>query len=128
MPHSPFVELLKEYEGLSNCKRRHVSCLLIRNGQVVSIGVNGSRWPLGCARPNEMGNCGCTHAEVMAGIALREREAPDAAYISAAPCEPCAKVLANIGVKHVYFIEDSRPMAEGFAVLDLAGIGHTKIG
>jgi deoxycytidylate deaminase len=51
---------------------------------------------------------------------------PHWAFVSRAPCERCAKVLVDIGVKRVFYFEDSRPMREGFLVFDRAGVVYAK--
>jgi deoxycytidylate deaminase len=111
----------------SNCERGQVGCVLADGvGELLSVGQNGSKHPKKCQRPEEMGNCGCLHAEVRAVINLRGK-LPYIAVCTLAPCERCAKVLAEAGVSHVYFEEESRVTEEGYAVFREAGITLSQI-
>lgn len=129
-PRSPLGMLLGyaiAAKNGSNCERGKVGCVLAdKDGDLLSVGQNGSKHPKKCQRPEEMGNCGCLHAEVRAVINLRG-QLPYIAVCTLAPCERCAKVLAEAGVVSVYYQEESRVLEEGFVVFRNAGISFAKI-
>lgn len=121
------VDRLRELETHSTCQRRHVACIFVSDsGEVVAEAYNANSPYPTCERPAEQGNCGCIHAEVRA-LANFSGGGVCSVWISAAPCAPCAKVLTLVKPTVVFYLEESHPMLEGFAVLDAAGILHVKV-
>lgn len=114
---------------VSCCERgKHACTLVSREMRVVSIGYNGpaARLRNNCLRPDEPGStgrgCGCVHAEVNACIQPRS-EQPFYAFCTAAPCEACAQVLINAGVRTVVFDRMTDSGVAGKKLLTLAGVG-----
>ena len=110
----------------SACDRASHACVITdTNLDVVSIGYNGPERGAEhtCAREEE-GNCGCVHAEANALVKPQRQVDAKIAFITAQPCERCAKLLVNAGVVMVVFSEGHRPYPEGLSVLDRAGIAY----
>lgn len=127
-----FEEIMNNTIGMARvscCERgKHACTLVTRELKVVSTGYNGpaSRLPNSCLRPGESGatgrGCGCIHAEVNACI--QERGAvPFYAFCTAAPCEACAQVLINVGIRTVVYDKMTDSGSNGKRLLQLAGVG-----
>lgn len=97
----------------ATCDRKHVGAVIVRDRTVLSTGYNGSlRGHDHCddvGHVMENGHCVATvHAEANAIIqAAKNGVAIDGAelYTTASPCWSCFKLLANAGIRRVYFGE-----------------------
>lgn len=92
-----FASFGKEVATLSCCKRHTCGVVIFdhRCRNVLSIGYNGPASGLpnnSCT--NEVGNCGCVHAEINALLKLRSNE-PAILYTTVAPCWNCARAIIN---------------------------------
>ncbi|KAG4305794.1 hypothetical protein PORY_000704 [Pneumocystis oryctolagi] len=102
----------------SNCMKRRVGCVLVRNQRVISTGYNGTPRGFvncnqgGCKRCNEgQGNghnlesCLCLHAEENALLeAGKERIANDSVlYCNTCPCLTCSVKITQLGVREVVY-------------------------
>ncbi|QSL65051.1 hypothetical protein MERGE_002356 [Pneumocystis wakefieldiae] len=102
----------------SNCMKRRVGCVLVRNKRVISTGYNGTPRGFincnqgGCKRCNEDGGSGqdlktclCLHAEENALLeAGKERIADDSVlYCNTCPCLTCSIKITQLGVREVIF-------------------------
>ncbi|CAO3696189.1 unnamed protein product [Umbelopsis ramanniana] len=104
----------------SNCMKRRVGCILVRDSRVIATGYNGTPKGLrncnegGCQRCNDATPCGtgldrclCMHAEENALLeAGRERVGPGKGvilYCNTCPCLGCAIKIVQTGVKEVVF-------------------------
>jgi len=108
-----FMNIAKEVATRSTCDRKHVGALIIRDKTILSTGYNGSvRGMPHCDDVGHMmedGHCVATiHAETNAilqaaknGVMIDKAEV----YITASPCWPCFKMLANAGIKKIYYGE-----------------------
>jgi len=108
-----FMNIAKEVATRSTCDRKHVGALIVRDKTILSTGYNGSiRGMPHCDDVGHMmedGHCVATiHAETNAilqaaknGIMINNSEV----YITASPCWPCFKMLANAGIKKIYYGE-----------------------
>lgn len=97
----------------STCDRKHVGAVIVRDRTILSTGYNGSiRGMPHCDEVGhlmENGHCVATiHAEANAvlqaaknGVRIEGAEV----YITASPCWSCFKMLANTGIKKVYYGE-----------------------
>ena len=108
-----FMNIAKEVATRSTCDRKHVGALIVRNKTILSTGYNGSI--RGIPHCDEVGHmmenehCVATiHAETNAvlqaaknGVMVDKGEI----YITASPCWPCFKMLANAGIKKIYYGE-----------------------
>jgi len=107
------MNIAKEVATRSTCDRKHVGALIIRDKTILSTGYNGSvRGMPHCDDVGHMmedGHCVATiHAETNAilqaaknGVMIDKAEV----YITASPCWPCFKMLANAGIKKIYYGE-----------------------
>ena len=108
-----FMNIAKEVATRSTCERKHVGAVIVRDRTILSTGYNGSiRGMPHCDEVGHMmenGHCVATiHAEANAvlqaaknGIMIDKAEI----YITASPCWPCFKMLANSGIKKIYYGE-----------------------
>ena len=108
-----FMNIAKEVATRSTCDRKHVGALIVRDKTILSTGYNGSiRGMPHCEEAGhlmENDHCVATiHAEANAvlqaaknGVMINTGEI----YITASPCWTCFKMLANAGIKKIYYGE-----------------------
>jgi len=119
-----FMMIAIQAAARSTCDRKHVGAVIVRDKSILSTGYNGSvRGMPHCDDVGHMmdsGHCVATvHAEANAIIqAAKNGVAIDGAdiYVTASPCWPCFKLIANSGIKRVYYLEFYRDQH----VLDVA--------
>lgn len=111
--HTYFMNIARQVATRSTCGRKHVGAVIVRDKRILSTGYNGSiRGLAHCDEAGHMmegGHCVRTvHAEANAivqaacnGVAIDQSEV----YITASPCWNCFKLLANAGVRRIYFGE-----------------------
>ena len=97
----------------ATCDRKKVGAVIVRDKNILSTGYNGSLSGLPHCEENghEMENDHCVrtiHAEANAivqaarnGVAINKSEI----YITASPCYTCFKMIANAGIRRIYFGE-----------------------
>ena len=108
-----FMNIAKEVATRSTCDRKHVGAVIVKDRTILSTGYNGSiRGMPHCDDVGHMmedGHCVATiHAETNAILqAAKNGVMIDGAeiYITASPCWPCFKMLANAGIKKIYYGE-----------------------
>ena len=108
-----FMNIAKEAATRSTCDRKHVGAVIARDKTILSTGYNGSiRGMPHCDEVGHLmedGHCVATiHAETNAilqaaknGVRLEGSEV----FITASPCWSCFKMLANTGIKKIYYGE-----------------------
>ena len=110
-----FMRIAQQVASRSTCDRKHIGAVIVRDKTILSTGYNGSiRGLPHCDEVghmmDEQGNhCVRTvHAEANAvvqaaknGVKIDEAEI----YITASPCWDCFKLLANAGIKTIYYGE-----------------------
>ena len=108
-----FMNIAREVSTRSTCNRKHVGAVIVREKTILSTGYNGSIKGLphcdevGCEMVD--GHCvRTTHAEANAivqaaknGIQINQSEI----YVTASPCYDCFKLIANAGIKIIYYDE-----------------------
>ncbi|KAJ2770859.1 Deoxycytidine monophosphate (dCMP) deaminase [Coemansia nantahalensis] len=104
----------------SNCMKRRVGCILVKDHQIIATGYNGTPKGVtncndgGCPRCNAGTPCGvsldhclCIHAEENALLEAgrgRVRSAQDVVlYCNTCPCLGCAKKIVQVGVRVVVY-------------------------
>jgi dCMP deaminase len=111
--HQYFMNIAREVATRSTCPRKHVGAVIVRDRRILSTGYNGSLKGLahcddvGCLM--EDGHCIATvHAEAnailqaaMNGVRIEGGEI----YTTASPCWNCFKLVANAGIRAIYFGE-----------------------
>ena len=108
-----FMNIAKQVATRSTCERKHVGSVIVRDRIILSTGYNGSiRGMPHCDEMGHMmenGHCVATiHAEANAVLqAARNGVRIECAevYITASPCWQCFKMLANAGVKKIFYGE-----------------------
>lgn len=130
-----FMGIAQQAATRSTCPRKHVGAVIVRDRTVLSTGYNGSLRGLphcedsGCVM--EDGHCITTvHAEANAilqaaknGIAIDGSEL----YTTASPCWNCFKLIANAGIRRIYYGEFYRE-ARSVEVAQQIGIELVDIG
>ena len=105
----------------SNCRRRQVAAVIVKDNRIISTGYNGTPKGIkncnegGCRRCNSdvpsghsLDECLCSHAEENAitqaafhGISVKGATL----YTTFSPCLMCAKMIINSGITEVIFNE-----------------------
>ena len=108
-----FMNIAKQIATRATCDRKHVGSVIVRDKTILSTGYNGSiRGMPHCddvGHLMENNHCVATiHAEANAilqsaknGTSIEGAEI----YITASPCWNCFKMIANAGIKKIYFGE-----------------------
>jgi len=108
-----FMNIAKQVATRSTCDRKSVGAVIVRDKTILSTGYNGSiRGMPHCDEAGHMmenGHCVATiHAEANAvlqaaknGVKIEGAEV----YITASPCWSCFKMMANAGIKKIYYGE-----------------------
>ena len=108
-----FMNIAKEVATRSTCDRKHVGAVIVRNKTILATGYNGSIGGLEhCDEAgHEMVNGHCVrtiHAEANAivqsarnGVNIDKGEI----FVTASPCYDCFKLIANSGIKKIFFGE-----------------------
>jgi dCMP deaminase len=115
-----YVNIAKEVGSLSHCERSKVGAILVKDGNIISMGYNGT--------PKGFDNC-CEdtvfidgesklvtkkevlHAEMNAVLkAARTGNSVEGStlYITLAPCIDCSKYLLQSGIRRVVYLEEYR--------------------
>jgi len=108
-----FMQIAKDVSTRSTCDRKFVGAVIVRDKMILSTGYNGSiRGLPHCdtvGHEMENGHCVRTvHAEANAIVqAARNGAAIDGAdiYVTASPCYNCFKLIANSGIKRIFYRE-----------------------
>lgn len=130
-----FMNIAREVATRSTCDRKHVGAVIVRDKTILSTGYNGSvRGLPHCDEDGHMmedGHCVRTiHAETNAIIqAAKNGTAIDGAtiYVTASPCWPCFKTIANAGIRRIVFMEFYRDQRI-FDVSKALGIELVELG
>jgi dCMP deaminase len=102
-----FMQIAFASKARSNCMKRAIGCVIVKNARIISIGYNGTPrsmencFEMGCTRCNEctpegqlLETCLCMHAEESAILLIGGKEANGALlYTTTFPCFWCAKVI-----------------------------------
>ncbi|HEX4999379.1 MAG TPA: deaminase [Terriglobia bacterium] len=117
-----FMDIATVVASRSNCMKRHVAAIIVRDKRVISTGYNGTPRGTrncnegGCPRCNNMAasgtqldECLCSHGEENAivqasyhGVSVKDA----VIYSTFAPCLMCAKMIINSGIREVVFNAD----------------------
>lgn len=108
-----FMDIARQVAARATCDRKSVGTVLVRDRTILSTGYNGS--VRGLPHCDDVGhdliNDSCArvvHSEANA-VALAARQGARlegaTAYVTASPCWPCFKLLANAGIARIVFGE-----------------------
>ena len=114
-----FMEIAQVVALRSNCSRRHVAAVIVKDRRIISTGYNGT--PRGIRNCDEgscprcsgstpsghsLDECLCCHGEENAivqaayhGIAVKDATL----YTTYSPCLLCAKMIINAGIREVVY-------------------------
>jgi dCMP deaminase len=116
-----FLEIACLTSKRSNCIKRQVGCIIVKDNRILSLGYNGTPqntlncFEGGCTRCNiknlEAGNnldlCMCIHAEENALLYVSKNELENSImYITLSPCIGCVKKILQCKIKKVIFIDN----------------------
>ncbi|OQA84665.1 MAG: tRNA-specific adenosine deaminase [Lentisphaerae bacterium ADurb.Bin242] len=116
-----FMQIAQVVALRSNCSRRHVAAVIVKDRRIISTGYNGTPRGIknccegGCPRcssntpsGNGLEECLCCHGEENAivqaayhGIAVKGATL----YTTFSPCLLCAKMIINAGIAEVVYRE-----------------------
>lgn len=123
---SRYMRMARIWAENSYCKRRQVGALIVKDGQIISDGYNGT--PSGfenvCEDDNNVTKPYVLHAEANAitKVARSSNSSENATlYVTASPCIECAKLIIQAGISRVVYGEKYRIM-DGVDLLKRAGI------
>jgi dCMP deaminase len=138
-----FMNIAKVVASRSNCMKRKVAAIIVRDKRVISTGYNGT--PRGTRNCNEGGcprcntlaasgtaldECLCSHGEENAivqasyhGVSLKDA----IIYSTFAPCLQCAKMIINSGIREVIYNMDYPLNESAFRLFQQAGVFIRKL-
>jgi dCMP deaminase len=111
--HTYFMNIAHQAATRSTCDRKNVGAVIVRDRTILSTGYNGSiRGMPHCDEVGHLmedGHCIATvHAEANAiiqaaknGVRIEDAEI----YTTASPCWNCFKLIANAGIRTIYYGE-----------------------
>jgi dCMP deaminase len=138
-----FMNIAKVVASRSNCIKRKVAAIIVKDKRIISTGYNGTPRGTrncnegGCPRCNRMAasgtdldECLCSHGEENAivqasyhGVSLKD----SIIYTTFAPCLMCAKMIINSGIHEVIFNMDYPLNESAFRLFQEAGILIRKL-
>jgi dCMP deaminase len=133
-----FMKIAQVAALRSNCVKRKVAAVIVRDKRVISTGYNGTPrgtkncFEGGCPRCNNLADSGtkldeclCSHGEENAitqaayhGVSVKDATL----YTTFAPCLMCTKMIINAGIREVVYNKDYPLNASSFALLQEAGV------
>ncbi|KAL2196427.1 cytidine deaminase-like protein [Corynascus similis CBS 632.67] len=134
---SYFMALASLAAQRSNCMKRRVGCVVVRDKRVISTGYNGTPRGLrncgegGCGRCNAaqgsghgLATCLCIHAEENALLEAGRERLRDGAvlYCDTCPCLTCSIKIVQVGVGEVVYSQGYSMDQETAAVFREAGV------
>ena len=121
-----YLKMALEWGKLSQCKRKQVGALIVKDRMIISDGFNGT--PTGfdncCEDENGETKWEVLHAEANAilKVASSTQSAKNATlYITLSPCVQCSKLIHQAGIKRVVYAKNYRD-ASGLNFLEKAGV------
>ena len=133
-----FMEIAKVTALRSNCVKRKVAAIIVRDRRVISTGYNGTPrgtkncYEGGCPRCNNLADSGtrldeclCSHGEENAitqaayhGVSVKL----GTLYSTFAPCLTCTKMIINAGIREVVYNQDYPLNETSFKLFEEAGV------
>ena len=125
-----FLEMAYVFANLSKAKRRKVGCIIVKDGQVISNGFNGT--PSGFNNRCEVNDV--TKPEVLhagSNALMKIARSTNSSigstmYLTCSPCFECAKLIIQSGITRLVYKEDYRK-EDGIDLLRLTDIIIEKI-
>lgn len=133
-----FMKLAMVASLRSNCVKRKVAAVIVRDKRVISTGYNGTPrgtrncFEGGCPRCNDLADSGtrleeclCSHGEENAiiqaayhGVSVKD----GVLYTTFAPCLTCTKMIINAGIVEVVYNQDYPLNETSFHLLQESGV------
>lgn len=101
-----YMNIAYEVAQLSRCNRKKVGAIIVKDGNIVSFGYNGT--PRGFCNECEENNVTkdeVIHAEMNAILKAGKDAQGATMYVTMSPCIQCAKTIKQSGLKCVVFDE-----------------------
>ena len=138
-----FMEIAKVVAMRSNCMKRRIAAVIVKDKRIISTGYNGTPRGIkncnegGCPRcgaidasGKDLGECLCSHGEENAivqaayhGVSVKG----SALYTTFSPCLMCTKMIINAGIAEVVY-QGNYPFLElSLKLLEQAGVTVRKI-
>ncbi len=138
-----FMRIARIVALRSNCVKRKVAAIIVRDRRIISTGYNGTPRGVrncnqgGCPRCNSLApsgtrldECVCSHGEENAivqaayhGIAIKDA----VLYTTLSPCLQCTKMIINAGIREVVFSAEYPLGGSAQAILAEAGLVCRKL-
>jgi dCMP deaminase len=138
-----FMNIAKVVASRSNCMKRKVAAIIVKDKRIISTGYNGTPRGTrncnegGCPRCNSLAKSGtnldeclCSHGEENAivqasyhGVSLKDA----VIYSTFAPCLMCAKMIINSGIREVIYNMEYPLNENSFGLFREAGIVVRKL-
>jgi dCMP deaminase len=138
-----FMGIARVVSLRSNCVKRRVAALIVKDKRIVSSGYNGTPRGVtncnegGCPRCNGFGRsghgldeCFCSHAEENAitqaayhGVSIKDA----ALYTTFSPCLMCTKMIINSGIREVVYDAHYPLVDVALRLLKEAGVKTRKL-
>lgn len=121
-----YLRMALEWAKLSHCSRRKVGAILVKEGQIIADGYNGTPSGFDNCCENEHGETHwyVLHAEANAimKVARSVNSARNSTlYLTMSPCRDCSKLVHQAGIKRLVFINGYKDMC-GVDFLKEAGV------
>ncbi len=137
-----FMEIARVVAMRSNCSRRHVGAVVMRDNHILSTGYNGTPHGVkncfagGCPRcagkvksGSHLEECLCVHAEQNAicqaalyGTSLQG----SSIYVTLSPCLTCAKLIINSGIEEVVYDGEYEFLDTVKEIFESSGVKYRK--
>jgi len=139
-----FMGIARMVASRSNCLKRQVAAVLVRDQRIIATGYNGT--PRGAPNCNEGGcprcaafgpsgtrldECLCSHAEENAitqaafhGVIVRDATL----YSTLSPCLTCTKMIINAGIREVVYDAHYPLASQALGLLQSCGVVVRKLG
>lgn len=138
-----FMGIAKAVAMRSNCMKRKVAAVIVKDRRIISTGYNGTPRGVkncsegGCPRCNSvepsgkgLGECLCSHAEENSIVQAAYHGVPikgSTLYTTFSPCLMCTKMIINAGIMEVVYNLDYSLTEISFQLLQEAGISIKKL-
>lgn len=126
-----YIQIASIIAESSHCARNQVGALVVKDGNIIAFGYNGTPrgFPNKCEDIHGNTLPEVLHAESNAITKLaRSQEDCEGAdlYTTLSPCFECAKLIIQSGIKAVYYLDEYRN-TEGLDLLEKSNVKVIKI-
>jgi dCMP deaminase len=127
-----YMDIAERFAQVSECQRLKVGAIVVKNGSILAHGWNGT--PSGyktnaCELEDGTTSPFVLHAEQNALVKMaKSTESIEGAelFCTHSPCPECSKLIAQSGVKKVFYREAYR-ITEGLDVLEALGVAIEQV-